>query len=186
MLSSATEISSNLRNKMELKFWTLPKKIALTIMLAIIAWMLFGCSDDKFFEHPIPTSANGDTDVTYLERLYATYNEQYFQKRLPLSVKIDIDNHTTNIADTVCNQQATDCSISFNMKYAAAPRVAEAVMLHELCHIKLWEKHVSHDVFPPSSGSEFYHDSSWRSCMLSLDAQGAFRIINIDYYREAQ
>jgi hypothetical protein len=169
-----------------MKFWTLPKKIAFTVALGVIAWMLFGCgSRDKFFPTPLPSTTGGDTDAMYLQHLYATYNEQYFQNRLTLTPVITVDLTGPNEADTGCDgNDGTGCTIRFNLHYTAAPRTAQSVLLHEMCHIKVWKTHVSTDSFPPDPASEFYHDRSWRSCMLSLDAEGAFRVINIDYYRE--
>lgn len=171
------------------KFWTNPKKVALVVILAVIVSILFGCaapiSTDKVFNMPIPTSANGDTDAAYLQHLYETYNEQYFNNHLTRIPKIDVDNHTArNEADTGCDDDAIECTISFNLHFTAAPRTAQSVLLHEMCHIKVWKSHVTHDRFPPDPASEFYHDRSWRSCMLALDAAGAFRVINIDFYRE--
>jgi hypothetical protein len=170
------------------QFWTTPKKIAFTIALAVIVWMLVGCNpyaNDKFFPMPLPSPSGGDTDAMYLQHLYATYNEQYFHNRLTTTPYITMDLANENEADTECTgDDGSGCTIRFNLHYVAAPRTAQSVLLHEMCHIKVWKTHISQAVFPPDSSSEFYHDRVWRSCMLSLDAEGAFRVINIDYYRE--
>jgi len=168
-------------------FWTTWKKVVFTIALAVAFWLLFGCSGhsrDTIVETAAPTSSNGDTDAVFLRHTYTSYNEQLFGNHLTKTPKIDVDLHNNDMADTTCeNDDGTDCTLSFNLRYVAAPRAAQTVLLHEMCHIKLWSKHLApsgeHD-----AGSEFYHDRSWRACMLSLDASGAFRQINIDYYHE--
>jgi len=125
----------------------------------------------------------GDTDQKYLERQYRVYNQQYFDNKLP-EPKIDTRLNNLYEAQTVCNTDGNNCSISFNLHYVAARRTAQGTLLHEMCHIKTWTKHLNSSLLPPSADSEFYHDKSWRGCMLQLDAQGVFRVINIDFYRE--
>lgn len=168
-------------------FWTTPKKIALTVVLAVMVWLAFGCSQpsEKFFQHAIPATANGETDAAYLQHMYAIFNDQYFHNRLTQTPVINTELTGDDMAETVCNNNdGTACKMSFNLHFTASPRVAEGVMLHEMCHVKVWPSHIYVGDFPPASGSEFYHDRVWRACMLSLDTQGAFRVINIDYYQE--
>jgi SprT-like family len=170
-------------------FWTTPKKIAFTIILAVAVWYMFGCANhphDIYVDIPAPTTSNHDTDAAYLQHLYETYNEQYFGSHLTLTPKITVvDETNTYMADTECKgDDGTDCTLTFNLHYVAAPRTAQSTLLHEMCHIKVWNKHLVKGAFPPDPGSEFYHDRSWRACMLGVDAAGAFRQINIDFYHE--
>lgn len=169
-------------------FWTTPKKIAITIALTVLVWMLFGCAYPSHADILVETAAhatlNGDTDAAFLQHEYASFNDQLFGNHLTKTPKIDIDLHNTDMADTTCTNDGTDCTLSFNMRYVAAPRIAESILLHEMCHIKVWSKHLPPSGENPNPGSEFYHDRSWRACMLSLDSSGAFRQINIDFYHE--
>ncbi len=80
------------------------------------------------------------------------------------------------MATTWCTKSG--CILSFNPKYVLAPRVADSTMLHEMCHLKLWDKEVD------TKGTQVYHGKMWQNCMLQLDAQGIFREIIIDNYRE--
>ena len=165
-------------------FWTTWKKIVFTIALAVLFWALLGCSQpyhETVIEIATPATSNGDTDAAFLQHAYASYNDQLFGNHLTKTPKIDVDLHNSDMANTTCDDDGTNCTLSFNLKYVAAPRAAQAVLLHEMCHIKVWSKHLSNE---HDAGSEFYHDRSWRTCMLGLDAQGAFRQINIDYYHE--
>ena len=168
-------------------FWTTPKKVVLVVILAVLSSWLLGCqrSKEKFVPLPAPTASNGDTDAAYLERLYETYNDQYFGNRLTRTPIIDVENEGPDMADSWCdNQDGTGCHISFDLHYTAAPRTAQSVLLHEMCHIKTWSFYADKKVPPGSDYSRLFHGKEWRGCMLSLDAQGAFREINIDYYYE--
>lgn len=162
-------------------FWTLGKKMAVTIILAIFVWWLFGCSRPQ----KLAMEGDHDIDAIYLQRLYASYNEQYFGNRLTKTPKIDIENGGPDMADTWCdNEDGTGCHISFYMHYSAAPRVAQSVLLHEMCHVKTWSKSLDKDRPVMVELQTFAHGTPWRSCMLGLDAEGAFREINIDFYTE--
>ena len=154
-------------------------KILLTILLAVLCSWLFGREREHYVPIPSPETANGETDVAYLQQLYAVYNEAYFHNRLTKTPRIDLSETSNNMATTFCkNENDTDCEIEFNEKYVAAPRVADFTMLHEQCHVKTWMKDT--DDF----GIQIDHGKMWRSCMLELDAEGAFRQIFIDNYRE--
>ncbi len=152
------------------------KKALITIALAVLAWWLFGCGGGP--ELPsTPTVANDAVTVDYLEKLYATDNEEFFRNKLPKNPRIDLLEEQY-MASTVCSDDGKDCVVKFNLKYVAARRVADFTILHEMCHIKTWGKDV--DDF----GQEIVHGKLWRSCMLQIDQRGAFREILIDNYRE--
>lgn len=151
-------------------------KILLTIFLAVLAVWLFGCAQ----EHTSPVSATTILETNrvttkYLETVYAAYNEEFFQNKLSPSTTIDLLEEK-DMASTLCENGV--CNIKFNLRYVAARRTAAIVMLHEMCHIKVWNKEM--DIF----GQQVEHGKLWRSCMLELDAAGAFRELIIDNYSE--
>lgn len=159
---------------------TTRNKILLTIFLAVLAVWVFGCGGQQdspapntvvFAPKPVVTTA-------YLEDLYKTDNETFFRNRLPASPAISVDEiDPKNMATTMCDDPVTTCDVKFNLKYVAARRVADFTMLHEMCHIKVWNKEMN-------LGQQVEHGKLWRSCMLELDAAGAFREIIIDNYSE--
>ena|SRR5208337_305062 len=153
-------------------------KILLAIVLAFLVSWLFGCGKQ---DCPVsaPSSTTGETDTAYLERVYRTYNDGYFQNRLTQTPKIDMDE-SQNMATTICKEDGS-CFMHFNFHYVAAPRVARYVMLHEMCHIKTWDKDMQKI---GGNWEQVDHGKVWRSCMLQLDAEGAFREILIDNYEE--
>jgi hypothetical protein len=171
---------------MEKKFWTVPKKVILVIMLAIWASWMFGGSHplDKSIDLPKPMASNGDIDTAYLQKLYVIYNDQYFDNRLTKTPEINVELNSEDMADTQCDDSAADCEIRFNLHYTAAPRVAQQALLHEMCHIRNWSKNLPQDRPAFMDQKAYDHNRGWRTCMLALDAAGAFRQINIDYYRE--
>ena len=152
-------------------------KILLTILLAVLAVLLFGCRKPESGPEVVVANAaiytpKSTVTTAYLEDLYKTDNETFFQNKLP-SVSINLlEMKGTAMATTVCDESATECELKFNLKYVAAKRVANFTMLHEMCHVKTWDK---------DSDS---HGKVWRTCMLQLDSVGAFREILIDNYSE--
>ena len=153
-------------------------KILITIALAVIFFCLFGCTPPPCTPRPPQPLASGFgvTTQDYLERTYKIYNEQYFGNRLTKSPRIDM-SESYAMATTMCHPDGT-CSIQFNEKYIAAQRVADFTVLHEQCHIATWAMEFD------SFGNQDEHGKLWRSCMLKLDAAGAFREIIIDHYTE--
>ena len=146
-------------------------KISTKIGIAVIAAILFFCATQLF----------GDTSVSLLQRTYTAYNEQYFGDKLPKvdDVAISLDLHDDGfVATTDKGLDGEHFRIRFNMKYAAAEKFAQATLLHEMCHMKTWDK--DRDFM----GAWEEHGKLWRSCMLTLDSEGAFRDLEIDNYRE--
>lgn len=167
-------------------FWTTPKKIAITILLALLASALFGCASvsEQAVRFPPRTENNGDTDLDFLKKSYSAYNSGYFNDKLSKNTRISYDLGGLDMADTACDNNGDYCVMRFNPHYVAAPRVANGVMLHEMCHIKTWTKSLEADRPAMQDKSRYDHNKSWRSCMLELDMHDAFREINIDYYTE--
>jgi predicted SprT family Zn-dependent metalloprotease len=153
-------------------------KVLLTIAAAVVVWLLLGCAGkEHFVETPSPATSDGTADAAYLQNLYAIYNEQYFRNRLTKTPTIDMFLTGNNMATSYCNGAGT-CALHFNEKFTLAPRVADQILLHEMCHIKTW------DADKDDFGQHVGHGKMWRGCMLQLDMQGAFRQIIIDNYSE--
>ena len=126
----------------------------------------------------------GDVDEAYLGRLFASYNDLYFDNKLPKDTKFFNTLGGDNMADTECDELGQNCVVRFNPHYTAAVRVAEGTMLHEMCHMKVWTRVLESNRPPMADKVQYDHDNKpWQSCMLSMDAMGAFRHINIDYYQ---
>jgi hypothetical protein len=165
-------------------FWTTWKKIAVTILLAVIAFLLFGCSSPS----PVPcdtTNEGQQTSVPFLEAQYHAYNESYFSNRLPAHVDIALDLGGDRMAETWCkDRDGQDCQIRFNMRYSAAERTSLEVLAHEMCHMKVWSKNLPQDKPEFQTQLQYDHNRIWRSCMVELDSAGLFRDIIIDNYDE--
>lgn len=110
---------------------------------------------------------------------YEEYNQQYFGNKLPKEIIID-HNESKMMASTMyIGGEVQRFQISFNDKYTAANRVSDEILLHEMCHVKTWDEQPTNGTLDQSAR----HGQRWRSCMLQLDLQGAFRNIIIDGYQ---
>lgn len=151
-------------------------KILLVVFLAVLCSWLFGCTREHFV--PVPAPSGGRVDAAYMQKLYETYNESYFQNRLPKVIVIDMSESDSGLmASTLCDGDV--CNIHVNPDYVVAARTAQLIMLHEACHVKTWNKDVT--TFGDVT-EQIQHGRAWRSCMLQLDAEGANRQILIDNY----
>jgi predicted SprT family Zn-dependent metalloprotease len=110
---------------------------------------------------------------------YEEYNQQYFGNKLPKDIIIDHNEPEMMASTMYLGGNAGRFLISFNDKYTAAERVADTTLLHEMCHVKTWDEQPTSGTFDQSSR----HGPRWRSCMLQLDMQGAFRYELIDGYQ---
>jgi hypothetical protein len=152
---------------------TTREKVLLTILLAVIASWLSGCNSSS------ASTSDELPNVAFFQQIYDTYNNQYFDNKLPKTVDIDLlEPNDKFMASTMCDSIGVNCKIHFNMKYVSADRVARITMKHEMCHVKTWMKDMD------SLGMQVEHGKIWRSCMLQLDIQGAFRQDIIDGYVE--
>ena len=160
---------------------TTREKVLITILLAVIASWLFGCCryQERFVRVGSPATESGLPDAAYFQKAYAAYNEGYFHNRLPQVINIDtLEPNDKFMASTMCDDTGRVCDMHFNLKYVAATRVADITLKHEMCHVAKWMKDMD------SLGVQVDHGKNWRSCMLQLDMQGAFRQDLIDGYWE--
>lgn len=155
-------------------------KLFLTIAAAIACSYLLGCQKLPPPDAPTPATAPFQVDVPYLEKMYREYNEAFFQNKLTKTPKITLDE-TTAMATTNCSPDG-DCDLKFNLKYVAALRVSNIILLHEMCHVKTWNTD-----FKWMTGIRYNddHGKNWRTCMLQLDQTGVFRENIIDDYHES-
>jgi hypothetical protein len=167
---------------------TTREKILITILLGVLYSWLLGCGKSPEHstrhEHFVytPASASGIADAAHLKSVFAVYNDEYFQGRLETPEIDMLEPDQNNMASTLCKNDTAgvglNCIIHFNPHYVIAPRTGDETLLHEMCHIKTWNKDVD------DLGGQIAHGRNWRSCMLQLDMQGAFRQLIIDNYKE--
>lgn len=164
------------------KFWTFWKKAAVVVVLAVIAFLLFGCSDSM--SSTSYSSLDGpEATVNFVHTNYRSYNDQYFHNQLPPNVDISLDLGGNAMAETYClNDNGTDCTIRFNMHYSAAERVADENLLHEMCHIKVWSQTLPQNRPQLMDKLAYDHSRAWRACMEGLYVNGVFHDLIIDNY----
>lgn len=137
-------------------------KVIIVILLAIVCFEL-----TQRYGVPSPSGQTSNLDNTY-----RSLNSQYFQDRLPADTIVDwSETGSTNMATTFRMSDGR-FHIALNERYLKAERVLALTMLHEQCHIKNFQE--------AEAGQE--HGPRWRTCMLELDLQGAFRNQLIDGY----
>lgn len=155
-------------------FWTTPKKIIFTIILAVIASYLFGCNRPEADD-----SNDGLVTEAYLHTAFNHINNTYFDRKLPIpEIKLDATDGKF-VAYTQCSDDGKTCSIHFNPKYVVAESTADPVLLHEACHMKTWTQTVTADM-PSEPTQAFFHGKPWKDCMYQVEADGAFRDLLID------
>lgn len=104
-----------------------------------------------------------------LDLWYRHYNEEYFNDELPTNTVVDYGGHDDDFIATTSSLTDGRLHIAMNEKYTSAPRTAHLYLLHEMCHVKTWDEKEE-------------HGKRWRTCMLVLDFEGAFKEILIDGY----
>ena len=138
-------------------------KIAIAIILALLFYVFI---QSGFYREQ--EEAN-EVSLTELQAAYSTYNITEFNGDLPTDTLIDFNEHDKDDLASTTKLIDGRFHISFNRKYLTGVRFMNVVMLHEMCHVKMY-------------GDE--HGLNWQSCMLDLDGSGAFREILIDGYHE--
>lgn len=146
------------------------------ILLVIFAAILCSWLAQNARLRPMPTPAAAYS-TKKLQETYAGFNGQYFQNSLPKDVVIDYSEYNPEYAATTRPLPDGRFHIAINETYAGAERMLLITILHEECHVKTWDLDMG-------AGGNDMHGKHWRACMLQLDAQGVFREIIIDGYRE--
>lgn len=107
-----------------------------------------------------------------LDKWYSIYNSEYFGDKLPKDTVIDWSEYDPNRMSSTSVLPDGRFHIAFSEKYCLADRTAHIVLLHEDCHIATFSE-ITRD--PKSE-----HGPRWRTCMLNLYQQGAFKKDLID------
>jgi hypothetical protein len=169
-------------------------KYSIFTFVAFILWCLYSCANAPV---PIASIASADAPEEFqpqaaeiglaprmslkdVYKQYAANNDEFFDGKLPRDVTIDYEEHDDkNMATTDVWTDGT-FHISLNPHYAVAERTTEYLLLHEECHVAVWDK--THNAKGISTEND--HGPAWRACMLNIDAAGGFRRIMIDGYQE--
>lgn len=149
---------------------TLRNKILLTVIAAVVYFFL-----TQLCPHPVPAEAQPAFSVFELQNWYKSYNEDFFNGKLPENVIITYDEHDERFMAQTNKQIFSDgFKIDLNPDYAKAARVSLYLILHEMCHEYAWGE---------SQGDKaIEHGPKWRTCMVRLDVSGAFKPLLIDGY----
>ncbi len=145
-------------------------KILIVILMAVIyVWAETYLS--------VPAASGRQPSQADMDTAYREFNEVYFNNELPKDVVIDWAE-SKDMASTVRMADGR-FHLAFNEKYNQASRAMRESMLHEQCHVRTWRS------LSEMTAEEILtnqHGRRWRTCMLQLDIQGAFRREIIDYY----
>jgi len=141
-------------------------KILITIALAGLYFALS--------QHLSAPAVAGKDLPKDLDKWYAVYNTEFFDDKLPRNPVIDWGEYDGNRMASTTVLPDGRFHIAFNEKYCLAERTARLVLLHEQCHVQTFSE-VNRD--PKSE-----HGPRWRTCMLNLYQQGAFKKTLIDGY----
>lgn len=120
--------------------------------------------------------------VERLQRQYASNNAEFFNDRLPKDIVIDYGENSDEFMATTVRWSDGTFHIALNPRYAGAERVAEYLLLHESCHVAVWDE--VHAGSNDKITQKKEHGPAWRACMLNIDAAGGFRQIFIDSFEE--
>src|SRR5208282_308181 len=172
-------------------------KILLTVGAAVLAYWLWstynppeeieGITESTcpgVLDSPIATASQAPAyTVAGLRALYNSDNSEFFGGRLPDDVVVDYNVTEPRYEATTSKWSDGRFHVSFNPVYATSSKHVGYLMLHESCHVKLWDETHPPDQtpFPDGTGKDD-HGKLWQSCMLGIDASGGFRRLLIDSY----
>lgn len=111
--------------------------------------------------------------------LYQTDNELYFDNKLPKDVTVVAEEAPDTAPNHFFYGETSHAVSTHWYKMYVSPKhntsvdLEEETVLHESCHIKVWEKYENRGVV--YGGGE--HGPEWQACMLNLAEQGAFKDI---------
>jgi hypothetical protein len=133
-------------------------KIIIAIALAFLAVYSFGA--------PVKPKAAGCSVVPVMDQVelqawYKDYNHRYFGNSLAPAVVIQWEDmhDRKRMGETDC--KAYPCIIKLDPTYNLAFPTAKATLLHELCHVKVYDEKED-------------HGRRWHACMDGLWESGAF------------
>jgi hypothetical protein len=138
-------------------------KILITIAAALLYFYLVQ-------SHGAPSVAAVYSEAE-LPAVYADLNEEYFDGQLPKDAAVDFAERDDRYAAMTRQIASGRFHIALNKDYVAAMETTRLAILHEDCHVKTWGQELDQ------------HGRLWLSCMLALDAEGAFRDQIIYRYR---
>jgi hypothetical protein len=102
-----------------------------------------------------------------LDTWYRAYNSEYFNDNLPKDAVLDWGEYDPDRMASTSRLPDGRFHVAFNEKYCLAGRVMHIVLLHEQCHIQTFSEKTD-------------HGPRWRTCMLNLYQQDAFKKDLID------
>jgi hypothetical protein len=151
------------------------KKRWLVLLIVFLAMLFF------YFEHR--EGSEPSVSATAVRLSYTGANQEYFGNTLPENIMVTMDEHDPKWEASTTKRTDGIFWIRFNEKYITSERTANLILLHEMCHVKVWDR-THEDPSKFDGDKDGGHNEIWRSCMLELDAQGAFRMQLIDGYQE--
>ena len=134
--------------------------------------ILLAASYFAFVQHFGAHSVSKSDLPRNLDRWNNDYNSEYFNGKLPSNILIDWSEHDNRYMATTTVLPSGRFRIALNQKYCLADRTAHLTLLHEDCHVLTFSE------ISESKKSE--HGPRWRTCMLNLHQQGAFKNELID------
>ena len=146
-------------------------KLRWKILLVILAAVAFHWLEQRLQPCSIATPV-ASLSTKDLQTAYTAFNEHYFGNQLPKDAEVDYGEYNPAYMGSTNTLPDGRFHIALNELYVSGSRTALLTILHEMCHEKVWNTETD------------AHGKRWRSCMLGLDAQGAFREQLIDGYRE--
>jgi hypothetical protein len=133
-------------------------------MLAVLIISMAGIS---MTQHPYAARADWvrATPPSQMQEDYSKFNSQWFAGHLPANVIVKYAAppdrpDTMGLTDVVDGHFV----IYVDPKYHANSKAADMTLLHEICHISVWDVAVAGDD----------HGVAWKACMVGLAERGAF------------
>lgn len=96
-----------------------------------------------------------------LQRAYRHFNKKWFDNKLPQEIDTLFSPVDNDLYGYVEMDDNGDWILQINPKYFVDSRIWKMVLLHEMCHIKLYP--------------DLSHGKKWQSAMVELAGKGAFR-----------